>query len=229
MRLFGLASILLIVFAIAEIVVFVLLAKAIGLGWAILIALATSLLGAFLLRREGARGWRRFRAAVTEGRPPGREATDGLTGLLGALLLLAPGFIGDAIGLLLLAPPLRALARAGVRRAAETRFSPAVAGQVFGPKLVRARRGPRVHDTPPASHQAPPNAPLVAGPGAPAAGAPGAPAAGDGAGRLVARRCLRGFAGWRFGRFTGRLVARRCLRGFAGWRFGRFTAADRRR
>lgn len=141
MRWLGVTALLLVVLAIAEVVVFILLAKAIGLLWALLIALATSVVGAVLLRREGARGWRRFRAAVAEGRPPGREGADGAVGLLGALLLLTPGFLTDAAGLLLLAPPVRAAARSGVRRVAERRISPALAGEMFGPRFVRARRG----------------------------------------------------------------------------------------
>jgi UPF0716 protein FxsA len=52
-----------------------------------------------------------------------------------------PGFITDVAGLLLLAPPVRSLARAGVRRATERRISAAAAGQVFGPRFVRAKRG----------------------------------------------------------------------------------------
>lgn len=156
MRWLGLTAIGFVVLAIAEIVVFILVAKVIGLLWAILIALATSAVGLWLLRREGARGWRRFRTAVNEGRPPGREAVDGVVGLLGALLLLSPGFIGDAVGLLLLAPPIRAAARAGVRRATESRISPSVAGQVFGPRFVRAKRGPAAPEPPPPPPPPPP-------------------------------------------------------------------------
>jgi UPF0716 protein FxsA len=139
-RWLGVTAILLVVLAIAEIVVFIAVAKAIGLAWAVLLAVVTSVIGYVLLRREGSRGWRRFRGAVAEGRPPGREAVDGVVGLLGALLLLGPGFLTDTFGLLLLAAPVRAVARAGVRRAAEARIPPAVAGQVFGPRFVRAKR-----------------------------------------------------------------------------------------
>ena len=136
MRVLGVAALLLVALGIAEVALFVLVAHLVGWPWAILAALATSILGMALLRREGARGWRRFRDAVAEGRPPGREAVDGVVGLLGGLLLLAPGFLTDAAGLLLLAPPVRVR----VRRAVETRVSPQVAGQVFGPRLVRAKR-----------------------------------------------------------------------------------------
>jgi UPF0716 protein FxsA len=136
MRVLGVVALLLVALGIAEVALFLLVAHLIGVPWAILLALATSVVGVLLLRREGVRGWRRFRDAVAEGRPPGREAVDGVVGLVGGLLLVVPGFISDAAGLLLLAPPIRG----GVRRAVETRVSPQVAGQVFGPRLVRAKR-----------------------------------------------------------------------------------------
>lgn len=168
MRWLGLAAAVFVVLAIAEIVVFILVAKAIGLAWAILIALVTSAAGLWLLRREGMRGWRRFRSAVNEGRPAGREGVDGFVGLLGALLLLTPGFLSDAVGLLLLAPPVRAAARAGVRRAAESRISPSVAGQVFGPRFVRAKRG-RTATVPPVAPEPPPGPPSQPSSGPPQA------------------------------------------------------------
>ena len=125
---------------VAEITVFILVAHAIGWPWAILLGLALTALGGLLVKREGVRAWRRFRAAVNEGRPAGGEVSDGLTGLLGALLLIVPGFITGAAGLLLLLPPVRALTGRRVRRVAEQRISPAAAGDLFGPRIVRAER-----------------------------------------------------------------------------------------
>ncbi|MGI5241413.1 FxsA family protein [Dactylosporangium sp. CA-139066] len=127
---------------IAEITVFIVVAHAIGWSWAILAGLALMAVGGLLIKREGVRAWRRFRAAVTEGRPAGGEVSDGLTGLLGALLLIVPGFITGAAGLLLLLPPVRALTGRQVRRVAERRISPAAAGDLFGPRVVRAERPP---------------------------------------------------------------------------------------
>ncbi|MET8067856.1 FxsA family protein, partial [Micromonospora sp. NPDC005313] len=82
-----------------------------------------------------------FRAAAQAGRPPGPEVTDGLIGLLGALLLALPGLVSGVVGLLLLVPPLRRLAGGGVRRATERRVSSMVAGDLFGPRRVRVYRG----------------------------------------------------------------------------------------
>jgi UPF0716 protein FxsA len=141
-RWLGIAAVGAVLLLAAEVTVFVLVAQAIGLAWALLLLIVMSVLGTVLLRREGMRGWRRFRSAVGEGRPPGREGIDGLVGLIGPVLLIVPGFITDAAGLLLALPPLRAVARAGVRRAAESRVPAEVAGQVFGPRFVRARRSP---------------------------------------------------------------------------------------
>ena len=81
----------------------------IGLGWTLLALLGISLLGGLLVRREGSRAWRAFSSAVAEGRAPGRAALDGVLILIGALLVLLPGFVSDVLGLLCLLPPTRAL------------------------------------------------------------------------------------------------------------------------
>jgi len=131
----------LLLLAVAEIAVFVAVVHALGAGWALLIVAASTIAGMVLLRREGVRGWRAFRAAAESGRPPGAQVGNSLVGLLGALLLAVPGFITGAAGLLLLTPGIRGLARHGVERATERRVSSAVAGDLFGPRRVRARRG----------------------------------------------------------------------------------------
>lgn len=127
--------------AVVEIAVFVLVGHSVGFGRAILLVAATSLLGVLLLRREGVRAWQGFRAAADAGRPPGERVTDGLVGLAAGLLLAVPGFVTGVAGLLLMLPPVRRLARHRVQRAAERRVSGALAGDLFGPRRVRVRRG----------------------------------------------------------------------------------------
>jgi UPF0716 protein FxsA len=135
--------------ALAEIVVFLSVAHAIGGGWAILLVLAFSVAGAALLRREGIRGWRRFRAAADEGRPPGPDVSNSLAGLGGALLLALPGFLTSLAGLLLLLPPGRVLARRGIENFTGRRLGAAAAGDLFGPRRVKVKRGsPVVVDEP---------------------------------------------------------------------------------
>ncbi|MEV4711950.1 FxsA family protein [Micromonospora sp. NPDC049374] len=131
----------LLVSVAVEIAVFVVVGRALGFGAATLLVFAASLLGLVLLRREGVRAWRGFREAAQSGRPPGRQVTDGLVGLLGALLLATPGLVSGLVGLLLLVPPVRRLTRGGVQRAAERRVSSMTAGDLFGPRRVRVYRG----------------------------------------------------------------------------------------
>jgi UPF0716 protein FxsA len=137
----GLVSVGALLLVVAEIVLFVLVAQAIGFAWTLLAVVVTSALGGWLLRREGIRAWRGLRAAARSGQPVGADATTGAVGLLGAVLLLIPGFLTDLAGLALLVPPVRALAGGRVRGFAERRLSSATAGDVFGPRRVRVRRG----------------------------------------------------------------------------------------
>src|SRR5262249_30941779 len=102
---------------------------------------ATRVLGSGSLRREGTRAWQALRAAANAGQPVGQQASDGAVGLLSALLLVLPGFLTDAVGLALRLPVARRAAGAGVRGLAERRVNPALAGDLFGPRRVRVRRG----------------------------------------------------------------------------------------
>jgi UPF0716 protein FxsA len=139
------------VLAIAEIAVFLSVAHAIGGGWAVLLLLASTVTGLALLRREGIRGWRRFRAAAAEGRPPGADVSHSLAGLGGALLLAVPGFVTAVLGLVLLLPPGRGFARRGIERVASRRLGSAVLGDLFGPRRVRVRPGDPVDSYPSSS------------------------------------------------------------------------------
>jgi UPF0716 protein FxsA len=135
--------------ALIEIAFFVLVAGWIGVGFAVVALLALSLLGAYLLKREGVRGWRRFRDAARQGAPPGPEAVNGLVGVVAALLLFVPGFITGILGLLLLVPPLRRFVAGRVRSGTEKRVDSRTAGDLFGPRQVRVQRPPKSPTTPP--------------------------------------------------------------------------------
>jgi UPF0716 protein FxsA len=139
-RLVAIALVTPVLLALAELAVLLGVAHFLGLGWALLILLATSAIGVVLVSRVGPRTWRRFRGALDEGRPPGAEATNGLLALAAAALIAFPGYLSDVVGALLLIPALRKLAARGVQAAAVRRLSPDVAGQVFGPRTVRVRQ-----------------------------------------------------------------------------------------
>jgi len=73
----------------------------------ILLVLATAVLGARLMHSQGLGVLERVRRALDRGETPALELLDGAMILLGGLLLLIPGFITDALGLLCLIPLVR--------------------------------------------------------------------------------------------------------------------------
>jgi UPF0716 protein FxsA len=114
--------ILFIVVPIAELAVIIQVGQAIGVWWTIGLLVADSILGSVLMRSQGRVAWRRFNAAVQEGRVPAREVLDGALVVFGGLLLLTPGFLTDVLGLVLLIPPTRALVRRVLARRLERRM-----------------------------------------------------------------------------------------------------------
>ena len=100
-----------VVTPIVELVVIVQVAGSTGVMNTIGLLVLVSLVGAWLVRREGLGILRRAQAELAEGRMPGRELVDGLLVLLAGALMLTPGFVTDAVGLALLLPPVRAILR----------------------------------------------------------------------------------------------------------------------
>jgi UPF0716 protein FxsA len=94
-----------------EIYVLIQVGQVIGVWWTILILVADSVLGTWLVRREGGRAWRALQQALSSGRMPARELADGALILIGGTLMLAPGFVTDAVGILLILPLTRPVAR----------------------------------------------------------------------------------------------------------------------
>ncbi|MCA1710509.1 MAG: FxsA family protein [Actinobacteria bacterium] len=101
-----------IVVPIAELYVLVQVGQQIGVLPTIAILLVDSLVGAWLLKREGRKAWAAFRRALDEKRVPATEVADGALVIFGGALLLTPGFLSDVLGLLCVLPP----SRAGLRR-----------------------------------------------------------------------------------------------------------------
>jgi UPF0716 protein FxsA len=94
-----------------EIYVIIQVGQAIGPWWTILLLLLDGVVGAWLVKREGRRAWQALRTALESRRPPAKELADGALVLIGGTLLLTPGFVLDALGLLLVVPVTRPLFR----------------------------------------------------------------------------------------------------------------------
>jgi UPF0716 protein FxsA len=110
---------LFVVVPILEIYVIIQVGQAIGALWTIALLIADSILGSLLMKSQGRAAWRRFQLALAEGRPPAREVIDGVLVIFGGAFLLTPGFCSDIFGVLLLAPPTRAV----IRRVLVRRFT----------------------------------------------------------------------------------------------------------
>ncbi len=103
----GLGWLLLVLFVVVplvEIYVIIQVGQAIGPWWTILLLVLDSIFGTWLVRHEGSRAWRALREALDSGRMPARELADGALILVGGTLMLAPGFVTDAFGILMILP-----------------------------------------------------------------------------------------------------------------------------
>ena len=103
----GLIPLILIIVPIIEITLFVQIGGAIGLGWTLLVILATAMLGAHAIRRQGIDALARAQAQMATGKPPVGEIVHGVLILTAGILLLTPGFMTDTLGFLLLFPTTR--------------------------------------------------------------------------------------------------------------------------
>ena len=122
--------VLVALWAMAEVVVFVLVAAWIGVGWTLLATLATTALGWALLARQGTRALAELRARARERRPAGRALGDAGLIAVGGVLMVLPGFLGDVVGLLCLLPPTRFLVRGLLGRAVVSRLPVGLRGPV---------------------------------------------------------------------------------------------------
>jgi UPF0716 protein FxsA len=100
-----------IVIPLVEIWAILQVGKVIGPWWTIALLVLDSLIGAWLVKREGGRAWRALRSALQSGRMPARELADGALILVGATLMLTPGFVTDLVGILAILPVTRPFAR----------------------------------------------------------------------------------------------------------------------
>lgn len=104
---------------VAEVAAFVAVGSHIGYGWAVLILIGVSALGPYIVSRVGVGVLARAQERLNRGDLPTRELLDGVLVLFGGLLICIPGFVSDALGLLLMIGPVRHLViRASGRRLA---------------------------------------------------------------------------------------------------------------
>jgi len=120
---------------LVEIYVIIEVGRAIGAWWTVVLLVADSIFGAWLIKHEGSRAWLGLRDALESGRMPARELADGALILTGGTLMLAPGFVTDAFGILMILTLTRPIWRRLLTRVVAARLV------VIGPGTAQ-RPGP---------------------------------------------------------------------------------------
>jgi len=109
---------IIILLPLIEIAVFIQVGSAIGVLPTVILTVLTAVAGTIMLRQQGLSLIMRMQSEMDAGRVPGRDMMHGALIVLASLFLLIPGFVTDAIGLLLFVPPVRdAVARFIIARA----------------------------------------------------------------------------------------------------------------
>lgn len=129
-----------VVVPLAEIWAILQVGQLVGPWWTIVLLVLDSMLGAWLIKREGGRAWRALREALQGGRMPAREIADGALILIGGTLMLSPGFLLDAVGILLILPATRPVARRLLTTVVERRLVVVPTAGRFGPTPGNGRR-----------------------------------------------------------------------------------------
>ncbi|MDE0236470.1 MAG: FxsA family protein [bacterium] len=123
---------------LVELYVIVETARSIGTLETIGLLIVVSVVGAWMVKAQGLAVLWRVRSKLGEGVMPGRELVDGALVLLAGALMLTPGFVTDAVGLLLLFPPTRMAIRPFIIRRFRHRVT------YIGPEGTRPET---IHDT----------------------------------------------------------------------------------
>ena len=139
-----------VVVPLVEIYVLIQVGQVIGVWWTLLLLIADSIYGGWLIRHEGGRAWQALTNALNSGQMPAKELADAALILVGGTLMLSPGFVTDAMGIVLILPFTRPVARRVLTRVVSKRL---VAG------FVDVRQGPR----PPGPGRPPSGGPVVQG------------------------------------------------------------------
>jgi UPF0716 protein FxsA len=100
---------MLIAWPLIEIAVLIKTGVWLGFWWTLGIVIATAILGGAVLMQYGLSAALKVQEAMLAGEPPLASMMDGALVATAGILLITPGLCADAVGLLLLLPPLRQL------------------------------------------------------------------------------------------------------------------------
>jgi UPF0716 protein FxsA len=108
---FGLIALVILLVPVAELIVILKIGSVIGVLDTLALLILVSLVGAWLVKRQGLGLLARAQRDLEAGQVPTAGLVDGVLLLAAGALLLTAGFITVAVGVLLLLPPVRAVVR----------------------------------------------------------------------------------------------------------------------
>ncbi len=120
---FGWLLLLMVAVPLADIALLFRVGRVLTLGPTIALVILTGIIGASLAKRQGLTTWAKINAELAAGHMPTAQLGEGLLILLAAAVLITPGFITDAVGLLLLVPFVRRRFLSVVTRYFESRIT----------------------------------------------------------------------------------------------------------
>ena len=121
------------VIPVVELYLLITIGQNVGAGPTIALVLVTGFLGAWLARREGSRVLRSWQGSLARGEIPKEGVISSVLVLVGGVLLVTPGVVTDAMGLVLLLPWTRRWIAGVIRRRLEQRMG--VQGIVGDPSM----------------------------------------------------------------------------------------------
>ena len=119
----SLLFVLFIVVPIVELVLIIQVGQVLGAWNTVFLLVLDSLLGAWLVKRQGIGILRKSQERLRKGEMPSEEIVAGMTVLFAGALMLTPGFLTDLFGLLMLIPPIRKTVLMIARRRFRSRLS----------------------------------------------------------------------------------------------------------
>ncbi|WP_027966632.1 FxsA family protein [Halomonas halocynthiae] len=97
------------IFTLLDFILLFSIGSHIGLLLTLILVISTGMLGLHLIRREGIMTFARARQRLERGEMPAEELLSGAALVFGGALLMAPGFLSDALGFMCLIPDGRRL------------------------------------------------------------------------------------------------------------------------
>ena len=119
----GVLFILFVVVPILELMVIIQVGQSVGAWNTVILLVVDSLVGAWLVKRQGIGLLKKSQERLRNGEVPSDEIFSGVAVLFAGALMLTPGFLTDFIGLLLLVPPIRSGVLLIVRRKFRSRIA----------------------------------------------------------------------------------------------------------